>query len=223
VTLPFLVKDRRTKWIYFFVGGASTLLLYQVTNRLHLYEPQLLPFDLIDDIMPFWPWTVWVYFSEYVIFLAAYFGLRKKEHVTRYFYAYMGILLFSIVVFIFYPVTFPRDAFPVVGDSFSERALAFLRTHMDEPANCLPSLHVSSCFISAFCFWQESRRKFALFFLWAFLVSISTMTTKQHYFVDVWAAFLLTAVAYWIFFYKVKLSGGPEPAQGVGKAAGAKR
>jgi len=207
VILPHLVKDRKTKWLYFFVGAASTIILYSYTNRNHLFEPRLLPFDPIDKIMPFWPWTLWVYVTEWLIFLCAYFGLRNKEHVTRYFYSYMAILLFSCLVFVFFPVTFPRSDYPMAGNNFSEQALIFLRTHLDTPANCLPSLHVSSCFISAFCFWQEKKSKAIWYFIWAILVSISTMTTKQHYFIDVWTALILTFVSYWFFFHRVKLSG----------------
>lgn len=211
--LPALVKDRVTKWTYFLLGGTATIVLYQWTNRNYFFEPQILPFTAVDRAMPFWTWTVWIYFTEYLIFLCAYFGLRSKEMVTRYFYAYMAILIFSAIVFMVFPVAFPRDNYPVLGDSLSDHALIFLRTHMDTPANCLPSLHVSSCFISSFCFWQEKRSKAAWYFLWSFLVSISTMTLKQHYFVDVWTAFLVTLVSYWFFFYRVKLSGlGNSPA-----------
>jgi membrane-associated phospholipid phosphatase len=214
ITLPLLVKDRATKWIFFLVGGAATLFLYPLTNRHLFIEPQLLRFDAVDQIMPFWTWTIWLYVTEYIIFLCAYFGLRTKEDVTRYWYAYMAILLFSLVVFVVFPVTFPRYDYPITGNGISDHALDFLRTYMDSPANCLPSLHVSSCFISAFCFWQESRRKSIFYMVWSALVAVSTMTTKQHYFIDVWTAFLLTMVAYWFFFYRVKISG-------VGKEEGA--
>jgi hypothetical protein len=212
VTLPNLIQDRKSKWLYFFTGGAATLILYQITNRFHLFEPQLLPFDIVDDVMPFWPWTVWIYFTEYLFFLVAYFGLRRHESVTRYFYAYMAILLISIVVFILYPVTFPRADYPVAGETISERAMIFLRTYMDNPANCLPSLHVSSCYISALCFWKENRTKSLWFLLWSTAVAFSTMTTKQHYFIDVWTAIILTGICYWFFFYKVSLSGSGRPA-----------
>ncbi|MGZ3696013.1 MAG: phosphatase PAP2 family protein [Bdellovibrionota bacterium] len=219
MTVPQLVYDRRSKWVCFILGGAATLCLYQWTNRIFLTEPHLLKFDAVDSIMPFWPWTVWVYFTEYIFFIVAYFGLRSSALVTRYFYAYMAILITSIAIFIIFPVTFPRADYPVAGVTFSEHALIFLRTYMDSPANCLPSLHVSSCYISALCFWQESRRKAWLFILWSTGVAISTMTAKQHYFLDVWTAMLLTGFFFWIFFYRVELA---PPPNGSGNAAGAK-
>lgn len=216
MTLPFLVKNQKGKWLTFFAGGAATILLYQFTNRIHFTEPHLLSFGEVDKVMPFWPWTVWIYFLEYLMFICAYFGLRSYELITRYFYAYMAILILSCVVFVIYPVTFPRADYPVVGNSISDMALTFLRTYMDSPANCLPSLHVSSCFISSFCFLKEDKRKAYFYSFISVLVAISTMTTKQHYFVDVWTAMILTFFFYWLFFYRVKLAGS-------GKAAGANR
>jgi membrane-associated phospholipid phosphatase len=187
-------------------------LLYQITNRAHYRVPRELIFDGMDKSMPFWTWTVWIYFTEYVIFVCAYFGLRRRENVTKYFYAYMSILIFSVIIFVIFPVTFPREIFPVLGSSFSDEALTFLRTYMDSPANCLPSLHVSSCYISSLCFWNESRKKSMAYFAWSTLVAISTMTTKQHYFVDVWTAIIVTFISYWIFFHYIRLEGSESAA-----------
>ena len=203
--LPQLVVDRRTKWLVFFLGGASTIILYQWTNRTHLYPPRLLEFSAVDKSMPFWPWSIWIYFTEYIIFPCAFFGLRNKENAVRYFYSYMMILLISIVAFILFPVTFPRADYPVLGSSISDQAVIFFRVYMDEPANCWPSLHVSSCYISAFCFWKESRKRFVFYTFWATLVAISTMTAKQHYWLDVWTAFLLTLACYYYCFYRLEL------------------
>lgn len=209
--MPWLVRDRKSRWAHLFVGGAATLILYQLTNRVHLFPPRLLPFTRVDSFMPFWPWTVWIYFTEYAFFVYAYFFMKDLRLVTRYYYAYMTILLVSETVFVFFPVTFPRADFPAVGDSIHVAAMNFLRTYMDAPANCLPSLHVSSCFISSLCFWQESKPKAVFLCLWSSFVAIATMTTKQHYFVDVWTALLLTAVCYWFFFYKTELDGVGSP------------
>lgn len=205
--IPWLVRDRKSRWAHLFIGGAATLILYQITNRVHVVEPRLLEFGAVDKAMPFWPWTVWIYFTEYAFFVYAYFWMKDLRLVTRYYYAYMTILFVSVTVFMLYPVTFPRESFPAVGDTISVHALNFLRTYMDAPANCLPSLHVSSCFISSLCFWQESRWRAILLSFQSVLVAFSTMTTKQHYFVDVWTALILTAVCYWFFFYKAELAG----------------
>lgn len=216
MNLPWLIHDRKSKWIYFFLGGAATLILYQCTNRYFLWTPRLLEFGPVDSVMPFWPWTVWVYFTEYIFFIAAYFGLQRNDLVTKYFYAYNSILVVSVVVFMLYPVTFPRESYPVLGSDISDHAMRFLRTYMDSPANCLPSLHVSSCYISSLCFWHESRKKAVALSLWSTCVAGATMTTKQHYFVDVWTAIILTMFFYWVFFYRINL------VKGSGNAAAAR-
>lgn len=207
MTLPLYIKDNKSKAIFFVLGTIATLLFYQVTNRIHWYEPRILSFHLPDRLAPFWPWTVWIYFSEYVIFLFAYIQLKNNYNVMKYFYSYMAILIFSSICFVIFPVTFPRDHYPVnlVESGFSGLALNYLRDVLDTPANCFPSLHVSTCFISAFCFWTECKKKFSLYFLWSMLVAMSTMTTKQHYFIDIIAAFVVTLFFYWVCFFKISV------------------
>ncbi|RZA05280.1 MAG: phosphatase PAP2 family protein [Proteobacteria bacterium] len=210
--LPLLIRDRLTKWMYFVLGTAATIIIYSFTNRVHYFEPRYLQFDAIDRMMPFWPWTIWIYLTEFIIFICAYFALRSKELQSRYFYAYMTLLVLSAIVFVLYPVTFPRADYPTYSANFNEKGMEFLRTYMDSPANCLPSLHVSTSLISALAFWKESRWKAWVFMIWAIAISITTMTTKQHYFIDVWTATILTFVVFWFFTYKVKIVGSANDA-----------
>lgn len=202
LSFPNLVHSRGSAIGFFLLGGVLTIVPYQLTNRFHLFEPRLLPFDWVDNIMPFWPWTVWIYFTEYLIFIVSWVMLQKHENRTKYFYAYIFVLATSVLTFIFYPVTFPRADFPLTGfdPGITTFAFHYFRTHLDSPANCLPSLHVSSCYLAAFSMLPESRRRFWFFFIWATAVAISTMTTKQHYFVDVWTAVILVTTSYLIFY-----------------------
>ena len=50
---------------FFIVVGWTTALytIYQATNRYHLFTPTLLPVTLIDEVIPFWTWTVVPYFA----------------------------------------------------------------------------------------------------------------------------------------------------------------
>lgn len=204
LNLPILVKSLKTKIFFLLFGGVATIVIYQMTNRMHFFEPQLLQFGWVDKQISFMPWTVWIYYSEYIIFFVAWFWLREDINRTRYFYSYMFILLFSSIVFVVYPITFPRHIYQdnLLPVDLSSQAMLFLWEKLDKPANCLPSLHVSSCYISAFCFLPESRKKFIFMFVWSTLVAFSTMSTKQHYFVDVWTAAILVVVAYYFFFVR---------------------
>ena len=54
--------------------------------------------------------------------------MKDLRLVTRYYYAYMTILLVSVIVFALFPVTFPRADYPAVGDSLHS---AGFRSQMD--------------------------------------------------------------------------------------------
>jgi hypothetical protein len=66
---------------------------------------------------------------------------------------------------------------------------------MDQPGNTFPSIHVGHAFLLAFMVANELPDEEAeARLLWAILISLSTLTTKQHYFVDI-AGGLLVAEA----------------------------
>ncbi len=203
LTLPELVTSRASSFGSLTIIVISAIVPYKITNSYHLFEPQLLPFDMVDRAVPFWPWTIWIYFTQYVIFIASWLMIKNDINRTRYFYSYLFILVASLLIFIFYPVTFPRVDYPLTDfdPSITVWIFEYFRTHIDTPANCLPSQHVSTCYMAAFALLPESRKWFWAFIAWATIVSISTMTTKQHYFIDVWVSVLLVLLSYYIFYH----------------------
>jgi membrane-associated phospholipid phosphatase len=112
----------------------------------------------------------------------------------------------SVTLFIFsvWPTTYPREIFPLTENMNSVVYYGFsVLRYVDTPASCFPSLHVGAVFLASFIFLNESRKKFIIFLAWAALISISTLTTKQHYAVDVIAGFLLAFGMHWIFVKKI--------------------
>ncbi len=70
----------------------------------------------------------------------------------------------------------------------------------DSPSNCFPSMHVAlawSIGLTWICYLQN-RWAQAGVLLWALGVSVFTLTTKQHYIVDVPAGFIVGAGAWYI-------------------------
>jgi membrane-associated phospholipid phosphatase len=65
--------------------------------------------------------------------------------------------------------------------------------------NCFPSLHVAQCFLAAFAVHRVHRGVGMVAVLWAFLVGVSTVYTKQHYVLDVVGGIVLASVACAIF------------------------
>lgn len=206
LTLPlFIHKQNRLLMavfvaILFFFG-------YSIPNHFHIFEPQQIPMTALDHAVPFMPWTIIIYMSEYLMFVLAYFQFNEEANRNKYIWAFIGQLFVSSIFFILFPTTYPRGAFPLPTDlhPFVYNLFAFLRT-LDNPSNCFPSMHVSSCYLTAFAFMSksESRRKFLVYLVWATLVAMSTLPTKQHYFADVIGGFCLSMAAYWVFFKVAK-------------------
>jgi membrane-associated phospholipid phosphatase len=197
----FLTPDNK----YPIAIAASVLfsVMYLTSNHVHLFEPQYLPMSRLDHAIPFIPQTIWIYTSDLVLFFAAYILCTRIETANKYLWAFFALQTVSVAIFWLWPTTYPREFFPLPADL--DAASHYIFSHLrltDSPANCLPSLHVSSCYLAAYAQKGESPKRFWIFFVWATLVSISTLTTKQHYIADVIFGFIFGYGAYWVFFTK---------------------
>lgn len=90
-----------------------------------------------------------------------------------------------------YPTAAPLHA-KVTGASFTDLVMRGLYDS-GVPYNCFPSLHVAQCYLAASCCHKVHRRTGMAAFVWATLVALSTLYTKQHYVADVVAG---TALAF---------------------------
>jgi membrane-associated phospholipid phosphatase len=107
----------------------------------------------------------------------------------------------SVLIFFIWPTVYPREQFPLPQDlnALTYYVFNYLR-HADAPTNCCPSLHVSSVYLTSFLYLDEQRGKFPFFFGWGTLIALSTLTTKQHYLIDVVAGLMMAIVVWWIFY-----------------------
>ena len=199
LSLPlFLNRENRLQaGVILFLTAAA---LYLLPNHLHLFQPLYLPLTWIDRAVPFLPGTVWIYISEYAFFPLIYFTCQDITNQNKYIYSFFALQAVSILIFWVWPTTYPREAFPLPDtlDAITHFTFATLR-QTDSPANCCPSLHVSGVYLSVFIFLDERREQLPFYFLWGTLIALSTLTTKQHYVVDVIAGFLLAVTFYWVF------------------------
>jgi membrane-associated phospholipid phosphatase len=181
------------------------VILYLTSNHYHFIPPQFLPITELDAVIPFVPLTVWIYISEYLFFAAVYIVCKDMFNLNKYIYSFLFLQVVSVLIFWVWPTTYPRDQFPLPDslDPITYYVFNALRT-TDTPANCCPSLHVSSVYLSSFIFLDDQRSKFPFFFLWGTAIAFSTLTTKQHYIVDVITGFLMAVMTYWIFHRWVK-------------------
>ncbi len=201
ITLPLFLTHRNK----YAIGAAVFIgcsLLYLTSNHYHLREPMLLPRGWIDENTPFVPVSVWIYFSEYVFFPLIYVRCRDIVNANKFLYSFFALWAVSITIFWLWPTTFPRSLYPLPADldPVTHWAFSALRA-TDTPANCAPSLHVSSVYLASFIFLDEQKEKFPFYLGWATLIALSTLTTKQHYFVDIVTG-LFMAIAMYVLFHR---------------------
>src|SRR3989338_733761 len=157
---------------------------YIFPNFLPLHPPRLLPLYPIDLAIPLIPWTFLIYTSDYVlIFLAVYFqpSITEFRLFTR-----QALLVLVICGGFFWllPTTYPRPDYPETSNWLLSFVMNSVRT-ADTPNNCFPSMHVALTGISAWSIRAIRPRYFPFFVFWALAVFVSTMTTKQHYILDI--------------------------------------
>ena len=173
--------------------------LYLIPNHFPVLTPLPLPLTPVDQWLPFLPESIWIYLSEYVLVFSAYFLVKDPETTRRYLKGTLTLLMGSALVFFLFPTTYPRNLFPIPEEvgSFT-RFLLELQRAGDTPNNCFPSLHVATVFMAAFTLKGHSRW-YRVYLFWAILISISTLTTKQHYLWDGISGGVLALGLDWIF------------------------
>jgi membrane-associated phospholipid phosphatase len=183
--------------------AAGTVVLnaaiYLVPNRLQLLPARLLPWTPLDAAVPFVPQTVWLYLSDYVLVAIAFLLCRTRSEVKRFAVGYYLVICAAAAVHFLWPTRFPRELFAAAGDTASAAVLSVL-WQIDSPASCLPSMHVAQSYFAALSLWWRGPWLRAGWLLWATLVALSTLTTKQHYAVDVAAGLALGVLTAGLFY-----------------------
>lgn len=177
-----------------FVVGAAVMAplyaLYQVTNHLHLREPIYLTPGFIDRAMPFWPWTAWPYV---MVTIAVYLMLWVYDATTfRKALAAIAISFgINIVIWALVPTVIVRPEPPPLSFATLAYRLMILE---DSPANCFPSGHVSMPALAVWAFLAGRPRHRVWMWTVFFVCTISLLTTKQHYLIDIVGGAVTAAV-----------------------------
>jgi membrane-associated phospholipid phosphatase len=173
--------DGKNKYTWMLLFGAIWGLVYLTTNHKQLFPPSYLPLSFVDKNMPFLPWTVWIYVSDFIYPLVAYILLKESRNLSVTVTSFAIMAAIAVSFFVLFPTIYPR---PVASAEEVGWLMAWLwRT--DSPANCFPSTHVSIVFVVLIALKNEYPRLYWPFLGWALLICLSTLTTKQHYLIDV--------------------------------------
>jgi membrane-associated phospholipid phosphatase len=184
----------KNKWLLFALTYLYVIAFYLLTNHYTFHSARYLPLSVIDLKTPFLPWTGFIYVIVYVFPLVIGFYIDREEDVKPIVLSFVAMATFCIIAFYFFPTVYPRPDL-LNESSFSALALKLVR-QVDTPANCFPSQHVALAFLAAFFVRRFSRWEGNLAILLAVAISISTLTTKQHYVWDVIAGYMLARATF---------------------------
>lgn len=172
------------------------LIARYVETRGTFYTP-LLPGE---ETIPFIPQTFFVYILCYVVPVIMFLILPNWKSLVSTFWAFLIGLWIHKVIWLLFPVKYvlrPRIPYFVSDPLLSLTNILF--TLDSPPVNCLPSLHVSYAFLTYFAVATYRPRYAPLFFILAIAISLSTLTFKQHYVMDVVTGIILALVLKFLF------------------------
>jgi membrane-associated phospholipid phosphatase len=170
---------------YIFVGMA-------VAGR-----PAAVPASWIDHALPVRAEWSLVYFSLFLAALLPVFVIHQQELVQRTILAFLAAWIIALACFLLFPTLSSRPPKPA-GDGFNDWLLRVIYDS-DVKYNCLPSLHVAQVYLAALSCNIVHRGVGKAALVWATLVAVSTLFTKQHYVLDVVTGFALGVACYWVF------------------------
>lgn len=172
------------------LGYAAFSAIYLGAGALHLRPPATLSPGFVDALFPFLEWSVWVYFSQFVLLPFAIASARDDTDRSHALYGMLVATALAAIVFVAWPTQVARHT--PEGESLT--ALAWRLLHgADVTTNCFPSLHVALAAIAGRALWRRGARVTAV--LWPALIAVSTLTTRQHVALDIAGGLALAALA----------------------------
>jgi membrane-associated phospholipid phosphatase len=169
-------------------------VFYVVPMHVRLVQPVQVAPTAVDRAIPFLEWTIWIYVSYFLFLFVPFAVCRDEARVTRALYALALNSVLAGVVFLAWPTQLTAQQ-PAGGGLTGLLWQALLT--VDRPVNCVPSLHVANACVCAFAVQHEGRTWRSVAPVWLALIVLSTLTTKQHFVIDIAAGVLLAAFSFW--------------------------
>lgn len=172
------------------------LLIFGLTLSLYLPLNRQTPkfrFKLsLDDNIPLIPWTVWLYISYYLLMPLSVILLWQSP----LFYPFISTQIIATMLASAFWKIFPNGVSrpPLSSGHKTHHKILSLIYYHDGDSNGLPSGHVMHSFISCYFLALIFPSLWLLFFIILFSISLSTLTTKQHYFLDIAVTPVLTLI-----------------------------
>lgn len=136
----------------------------------------------IDHHFPVLPFSVWVYAIYYILIPITAIILWNTPNIKPFLLTQIIGSTIAVLIWRYFPNGVNRLHI-ISPQGISQKLLQYIYSH-DGDSNGLPSGHVTHSIIACFYLAQTFPNFTTQFSLLAILVSISTITTKQHYIAD---------------------------------------
>lgn len=176
-------KWRAWSWVACYLS--VTAVLYGCATHLPVRPPWLVPSTLLDSAIPLVPWTAPVYLSYFMLLpTLVLLGLRKPWLLPAFLSACVASSI-ALVWHLLVPTAVIRPIAP--ADAFLLRWIQ----QTDAPLGAFPSLHIGLPIALAGVLVAFRSRWSILYGVWAAILAITVLTTKQHVVWDVVAGLAL--------------------------------
>lgn len=154
----------------------------------------------IDDWFPFLPWTILIYFGCFVFWAVNYIyaSTQDRDSSDRFFCADVLTKWLCLIIFVAVPTTMVRPE-PTGTDIFSVGIR--LLYSIDPPTSLFPSIHCLNSWLCWIVVRKNKRVPLAykwFSFLFAIAVCVSTLTTRQHVFMDTFTGILAAELCWYL-------------------------
>ncbi|MGP1684512.1 MAG: phosphatase PAP2 family protein [Giesbergeria sp.] len=159
----------------------------------------VMPLTVVDDWVDFSPIALVPYFSLWIYCSLPVMAMPQRVRLINFGLWIGAMSLIALSVFYFLPSAVPSANI----DWTQYPSVSFLK-EVDAAGNACPSMHVAAAIYSSFwLYWLMSElrmgwRAQAVQVFWGLAIVYSTMATKQHVSLDVWAGIALGTVFAWV-------------------------
>jgi membrane-associated phospholipid phosphatase len=178
------------------------LVIYFFVNRLQVEPNHRIDLGMeLDRKTPYLPLFALVYFSTYVFVAQPFFILSNARQFYWMLTSFVSISIISSLIHAIVPSRIERVEQVTAGGLSGWMLGLFQKTC--KPYGNFPSMHVGlSVPVIAANFIVGGPAIGSIIFIWAVLIALSTLFTKQHYILDVLAGFMggavISALAFWL-------------------------
>ncbi len=171
---------------------ALFFVAYFLLLHFPLFPVTVMPITALDRWIGFHPWAIVLYFSLWVYVCLPPTLCASRPALLRYLAAVSVLSLVAMLVFLFWPTATP--AFHIDWQRYP--SFDFLKS-VDLARNACPSLHAGFAVFSGLWLMRQLRQLRApatvriLNVLWCLAILYSTIATRQHVALDIYAGAIL--------------------------------